>query len=82
MKGGVYRMLTIYLRIGRSFVFMDTKLLSFCHFQIQMTQSFYFLNTNNADDTDKYKKQLRITSASFASENNQNKSQVRISSLQ
>lgn len=72
----------IFNILGLFHNFMDTKLLSFCHFQIQMTQSFYFLNTNNADDTDKYKKQLRITSASFASENNQNKSQVRISSLQ
>lgn len=72
---------TIYLRIGRSFVFMDAKLLSFCHFQIQMTQSFYFLNTNNADDTDKYKNNF-VSSATFGFKSNQNKSQVGISSLQ
>lgn len=61
--------------------FMDAKLLSFCHFQIQMTQSFYFLNTNNADDTDKYKNNF-VSSAAFGFKSNQNKSQVRISSLQ
>ena len=64
------------------FCFHGYKATIFLPFSDTDDTKLLFLNTNNADDTDKYKKQLRITSASFASENNQNKSQVRISSLQ
>lgn len=46
-----------------------------------LAQSFYFLNTNNADDTDKYKNNF-VSSATFGFKSNQNKSQVGISSLQ